>query len=82
MSPHEGGRLEPASSPLLEDIAIEARATRVQDHVRVNLPMRMVPFLHSQRYTIKAAGVVFKHAYPIPMSSQVSGLKVGFDICP
>ena len=51
MSPNKRRRLQLASSVLLEDAAIEAGAPRVQNHIRVNLPMRMVPLLHSQTIT-------------------------------
>ena len=45
VSAHKGGRPQAAARELPEDVAIQARPARVQDHIRVHMAVRMVPFL-------------------------------------
>ena len=54
MRPDKCRCLQLASSVFLEDVAVEARTPGIQNHIRVNLPMRMVPLLHGQLHNISA----------------------------
>ena len=45
VSAHKGGRSQAAARELPEDVAVQARPTRVQDHIRVHVAVRMVPLL-------------------------------------
>ena len=45
VSAHKGRRPQAAARELPEDVAIQARPARVQDHICVHMAVRMVPFL-------------------------------------